>query len=52
MEGEPLNSLFTQCARLICPYTPKLGQHTEEVLGGLGYSQSDIDRWRADGSIR
>jgi len=31
---------------------PKLGQHTEEVLGGLGYSQSDIERWREDGSIR
>jgi len=31
---------------------PKLGQHTEEVLGGLGYSKADIDRWRADGAIR
>src|SRR5271163_1473069 len=30
----------------------KLGQHTDEVLGGLGYSQSDIERWREDGAIR
>ena len=31
---------------------PKLGQHTDEVLGGLGYAQAEIDRWRADGAIR
>ena len=31
---------------------PKLGQHTEEVLGDLGYSKNDIERWRADGAIR
>src|SRR5277367_1205921 len=30
----------------------KLGQHTDEVLGGLGYAQSDIDRWRETGAIR
>jgi crotonobetainyl-CoA:carnitine CoA-transferase CaiB-like acyl-CoA transferase len=30
----------------------KLGQHTDEVLGGLGYAQSDIDRWRESGAIR
>ncbi len=31
---------------------PRLGQHTEEVLGELGYSQKDIERWREDGAIR
>jgi crotonobetainyl-CoA:carnitine CoA-transferase CaiB-like acyl-CoA transferase len=31
---------------------PRLGQHTEEVLGGLGYEKGDIERWREDGSIR
>jgi crotonobetainyl-CoA:carnitine CoA-transferase CaiB-like acyl-CoA transferase len=31
---------------------PKLGQHTDEILTGLGYTQHDIERWRADGSIR
>jgi alpha-methylacyl-CoA racemase len=30
----------------------KLGQHTDEVLGGLGYAQNDIDRWRESGAIR
>ena len=31
---------------------PKLGEHTGEVLADLGYTASDIDRWRADGSIK
>jgi crotonobetainyl-CoA:carnitine CoA-transferase CaiB-like acyl-CoA transferase len=31
---------------------PKLGQHTEEVLGELGYSKNDIERWRENGAIR
>jgi crotonobetainyl-CoA:carnitine CoA-transferase CaiB-like acyl-CoA transferase len=30
----------------------KLGQHTDEVLGELGYAQSDIERWRESGAIR
>ncbi len=30
---------------------PRLGQHTEEVLGSLGYSRSEIDRLREDGAI-
>lgn len=31
---------------------PKLGQHTEEILGELGYSKNDIERWRESGAIR
>jgi crotonobetainyl-CoA:carnitine CoA-transferase CaiB-like acyl-CoA transferase len=29
---------------------PRLGQHTREVLGELGYSQTDIDALPANGS--
>ena len=31
---------------------PKLGQHTEEILGDLGYSKNDIERWRENGAIK
>ncbi|MGH6628246.1 MAG: CoA transferase, partial [Burkholderiales bacterium] len=31
---------------------PQLGQHTDEVLANLGYSTEEIERWRADGSIK
>jgi len=31
---------------------PQLGQHTDEVLTNLGYAKEEIERWRADGSIR
>lgn len=31
---------------------PTLGQHTNEVLGELGYEQAQIDRWREEGSIK
>jgi crotonobetainyl-CoA:carnitine CoA-transferase CaiB-like acyl-CoA transferase len=30
---------------------PEAGQHTDEVLGELGYAQDDIDRLRKDGAI-
>ena len=30
---------------------PALGQHTDEVLAGLGYSEAEIDRLRAAGAI-
>ena len=31
---------------------PTLGQHTEEIMHGLGYSDEQIEKWRADGSLR
>lgn len=31
---------------------PALGQHTEEVLGSLGYSTEQIERWRSEGAIK
>jgi crotonobetainyl-CoA:carnitine CoA-transferase CaiB-like acyl-CoA transferase len=31
---------------------PTLGQHTEEVIHGLGYSDEQIEKWRADGSVK
>src|SRR5580658_3922471 len=31
---------------------PQLGQHTDEVLVGLGYPQEQIDRWREEGAVR
>jgi crotonobetainyl-CoA:carnitine CoA-transferase CaiB-like acyl-CoA transferase len=30
---------------------PRLGQHTDDVLAGLGYSKDDIAKLRADGAI-
>ena len=31
---------------------PTLGQHTEEVMHGLGYSDEQIEKWRTDGSLK
>jgi crotonobetainyl-CoA:carnitine CoA-transferase CaiB-like acyl-CoA transferase len=31
--------------------TPLAGSHTEEILAGLGYGESDIDAMRAAGAI-
>jgi crotonobetainyl-CoA:carnitine CoA-transferase CaiB-like acyl-CoA transferase len=31
---------------------PKLGEHTEEIMSDLGYTQSDVERWRTEGAIR
>lgn len=32
--------------------SPKLGQHTEEILLGLGYTANDIKNFEADGVVR
>jgi formyl-CoA transferase len=39
----------TGSARMFAP--PTLGEHTEEILSGLGYSQHEIDRMRADSVV-
>ena len=31
---------------------PSLGQHTDEVLGELGYGKEQIDRWREEGAVK
>ncbi|MGH7906271.1 MAG: CaiB/BaiF CoA transferase family protein [Candidatus Binataceae bacterium] len=31
---------------------PSLGQHTDEILGGLGYAPETIKRWREEGAIK
>jgi crotonobetainyl-CoA:carnitine CoA-transferase CaiB-like acyl-CoA transferase len=31
---------------------PELGQHTNEILEGLGCSTADIERWRNEGAIK
>jgi crotonobetainyl-CoA:carnitine CoA-transferase CaiB-like acyl-CoA transferase len=31
---------------------PQLGEHTEEILGGLGYGADEINRWREEGAIK
>jgi crotonobetainyl-CoA:carnitine CoA-transferase CaiB-like acyl-CoA transferase len=31
---------------------PEIGEHTEQILKGLGYTQEAIERWRKEGVIR
>jgi len=31
---------------------PTLGEHTEEIMHGLGYSDEQIEKWRDDGSVK
>jgi formyl-CoA transferase len=47
--ASPLN--FSGLDRAIRDPTPEAGQHTDEILGGLGYSPSDIGAMRAQGII-
>jgi formyl-CoA transferase len=51
-EGLPLALLpGTSAAGTRLPAPPRLGEHTVEVLAEHGYSQSEIDRFVADGTI-
>ena len=30
----------------------KIGQQTEEIMNDLGYTENDVERWRAEGAIK
>jgi crotonobetainyl-CoA:carnitine CoA-transferase CaiB-like acyl-CoA transferase len=30
---------------------PELGEHTEAILVGLGYSRNEVERWREEGVV-
>jgi crotonobetainyl-CoA:carnitine CoA-transferase CaiB-like acyl-CoA transferase len=47
--GSPINLSATP-AQFFRP-APLLGEHTEEILGGLGYDQKNLEELRADGVI-
>jgi formyl-CoA transferase len=47
--ASPIN--FSDAQRTLRSATPEAGQHTDEVMGGLGYSAADIGRLRNDGVI-
>ena len=42
---------FSETPAEIHSKPPRFGQHTDEVLKGLGYSDADIARLRADGVV-
>ena len=46
MQNQPV-TLSRTPGRVAVP-TPELGEHTEEVLGAIGYSKADIERLRSD----
>jgi crotonobetainyl-CoA:carnitine CoA-transferase CaiB-like acyl-CoA transferase len=43
---------FSETPGSIRSLAPQLGQHTDEILGELGYSKEDLDRWRESGAIK
>ena len=43
---------FHQNPASVRPPAPEIGEHTEEILLGLGYSQEDIARLREQGVVR
>ena len=50
MAGSPIKlSRYTATVRRP---PPMLGEHTDEVLGELGYSAADIAAMRDDGAVR
>ena len=43
---------FSETPAVVDKPGPELGQHTEEVLHGIGYSQEKIEELREQGVIR
>ncbi|MGB3549336.1 MAG: CaiB/BaiF CoA-transferase family protein [Candidatus Binatus sp.] len=43
---------FSDTPGSIRSLAPQLGQHTDELLGALGYAKDEIDRWREAGAIK
>ena len=43
---------FSDTPGSIRSLAPQLGQHSDEILGGLGYGKDEIARWREAGAIK
>jgi crotonobetainyl-CoA:carnitine CoA-transferase CaiB-like acyl-CoA transferase len=47
-----ISAKFSDTPGSIRSLAPQLGQHTDEILGELGYSKDELDRWRESGAIK
>jgi crotonobetainyl-CoA:carnitine CoA-transferase CaiB-like acyl-CoA transferase len=47
-----ISAKFSGTPGSIRSLAPQLGQHTEEILGELGYGKEDVERWREAGAIK
>jgi crotonobetainyl-CoA:carnitine CoA-transferase CaiB-like acyl-CoA transferase len=47
-----ISAKFSDTPGSIRSLAPELGQHTDEILGELGYSKEDLARWREAGAIK
>jgi len=43
---------FSDTPGSIRSLAPQLGQHTDEILGALGYGKDELERWREAGAIK
>jgi crotonobetainyl-CoA:carnitine CoA-transferase CaiB-like acyl-CoA transferase len=48
--GTPIK--FSATPTAVTRPAPLLGEHTDEVLAGLGYSPDDIERLRSEGAVQ
>jgi formyl-CoA transferase len=48
--GQPINLSDSPQPTELKP-TPEMGEHTEQVLAGLGYDKGAIDKLRAGGVV-